>query len=169
MTMLEAERILHVPFEKIKEMMELDVTHLSESRLGLTYLPWAEAELLLREHFPTYKVDATIKEYHRGDTTYVMVESFIIDISTGKCTLPEHFPVMDNTSRRLSIPNPGTREISDAIKRAGVKVIARETGIGLNLYRKEKEDLPQEKLERPTEVQSNTTEPQRRSFARKLV
>lgn len=168
--------VLIVPYEKLKEMMALDVSSLSETRLGLTYLPWAEAELLLREHFPTLKVFTEVKEYHRGDTTYVMVEASLVDVSTGQHTYPEHFPVMDGSGRRQSIPNPGTRDISDAIKRAGVKVIARETGIGLSLYRKEKDDLPQEQLTRSQSTKNvgtssfdEGTEPPRRSFTRKIV
>ena len=174
--MNEEMNILIVPYEKLKEMMALDVSHLAETRLGLVYLPWAEAELLLREHFPTLKVDSEIVQYKMGDVTYVMVEASLVDVSTGKRTYPEHFPIMDGSGRRQSIPNPGTRDISDAIKRAGVKLIARETGIGLNLYRKEKDDLPSEQgnLRQSTNNSGKsefdeTTEPPRRSFTRKIV
>lgn len=141
--------MLVVPFEKIQEMKSIDVSNMVEKRLGLDYLSWAHAELLLRQHFPTFKVMYELEEVTRGDTTYVAVHSWLLDLATGLETPREYFPVMDGTNRRGNVADPGPREISDAIKRAGVKVIARETGIGLSLYLKDKDDLPEEKLERP--------------------
>ena len=135
---------LIVAFERIKEMMALDLTGKIEQRLGLDYLAWADAELLLREHFPTFKVEQTLETVMRGEVAYVGVYSCIVDTETGKKTPSELFPVMDGSRARADIPNPGMRPISDAMKRAAVKVIARETGIGLPLYLKEKEDVPSE-------------------------
>lgn len=164
--MVKPVEMLIVPYEKIQEMRALDVSGMVEKRLGLDYLSWAHAELLLRQHFPTFKVMYELDEIERGDTTYVAIHSWILDTATGLETPREYFPVMDGSSRRGNVPNPGTREISDAIKRAGVKVIARETGIGLSLYLKDKDDLPEEKLDRPASTPTTSDTPARKSLRR---
>lgn len=135
--------VLTVPYEKLVEMMAIDVSALAETRLGLTYLPWAEAELLLRQYFPTFKVTTKVEWMQSGENAHAAIKAKIVDCVTGDCTLEEYFPVMDNGKQRLSKASPTPRDISDSIKRASVKVIARETGIGLSLYRKEKDDLPE--------------------------
>ncbi len=171
--------VLTVPYEKIVEMMAIDVTGLAETRMGLTYLPWAEAELLLRQYFPTYKVVTEVSHWMVGETRYCAIEAKIVDCVTGVATLPEYFPVMDNGKQRLAKPNPTPRDISDSIKRASVKVIARETGIGLSLYRKEKDDLPESQFHPAPSIgyapEASSTAPasdapkSRLNFSKKLV
>lgn len=150
-----------VSYAKKVQMMKMDTARFIEKRGGLDYLPWVEARLLLDENFPGY-VTSTVVHWESNGSAYVVAKLFNeLDEQVGS---ELYFPVMDY--KHKAIMNPDTRQISDAIMRAMVKVIAIETGIGLELFRKEKEGLPEES-EAPTF--SSVSPLSAKKFGQKLV
>lgn len=123
-------------------MMAIDVEHLTEVRQGLDYLPWVEALLLLNEHFPNLVVDYDIVDMVvENKAGYKSITAKLTDVTSQESTRELFFPVMDY--KHKAQPNPDVVDINNAIMRASVKVIAIETGIGLSLFRKYKEDIPE--------------------------
>jgi hypothetical protein len=143
--------MLKIPFDKKKEMMAIDVSHLTEVRQGLDYLPWAEALLLLNEHFPGYFVDVNVAKDENG---YAHIDAWLVDGESQSISNTLYFPVMDY--RHKACENPTPVDINNAIMRATVKVIAIETGIGLSLYRRYKEDIPEAQKREPETVSDST-------------
>lgn len=133
--------MLKIPFEKKKEMMAIDVMPLTEVRQGLDYLPWVEALLLLNEHFPDLVVDYDIISEEVDGVTYKHIVARLVDIKNNNSSNTLYFPVMDYKHKAKA--NPDVVDVNNAIMRASVKVIAIETGIGLSLFRKYKEDIPE--------------------------
>jgi len=141
---------LRVPYTKKLEMMQVPVEHLVEERQGrgrkhLDYLPWVEAQLLLEEYFPTFEVNFVLSAegvpYFKDETGYYVL-AFILDTESGLETPAMFYPVMDNNHGPVS--QPSMNQINMALWRASVKVIAVTTGIGLSIFRRLKEDVPDE-------------------------
>jgi len=169
---------LYIELETRKTMMQIDVTNLIEKRQGLDYLPWCEAQILLAEHFPNLAVayemnptslpgDSYVKLspwFDYGDKGYA-VYPYLFDHQSGKRTPPMFYPVMD--FKHKSHLNPTVCDFNNAMHRAAVKCIAIYTFLGIEVYRKTKEDVPSEVQEakqetvqalRKTEVKEPTGE-----------
>jgi Protein of unknown function (DUF1071) len=159
---IASDKLLVIPLDKKQELLEIVVDHLLEKRNGLDYLPWAEAQILLESNLPGIRVG--YETCRRGgineqDPIYTLVPwfdygqlgcavyAYLYEELTGKRTPPIYFPVMDY--KHKAHPNPTVCDINNSLQRAAVKAIALNTWIGLNVFRKSKEDVPQEVAEAP--------------------
>jgi hypothetical protein len=135
-----------------------------EKKMGLSYLSWAWAWGVLMEHYPQAEYRFTeytvfderasvapgldVMRYHDGSC------SVECTITIGSCKRSMWLPVMDH--RNNSIPDPSSRQISDAKMRCLVKNIAM---FGLGHYLYAGEDTPGEDDSGKAEVQKDP-EPQ---------
>lgn len=120
-------------------LSKIDVNEHTEKKGQLTYLSWAWAYKITKEHYPlmTYKVyenDLGFNYHTDGKSCWVKVSTTIDELEH-----IEYLPVMD--FRNKSIPKDAvtSMDINNAIQRALTKSIARH-GLGLYIYAGE--DLP---------------------------
>lgn len=159
---ISTDKLLSIPFARKFEMLNMPVDELLEMRGDKEYLPWTEALILLETNFPGYRVG--YETCRRGgvneqDPIYTLVPwfdygqlgcavyAYVYEEETGKRTPPIYFPVMDY--KHKAHPNPTVCDINNSMQRAAVKAIAIHTWIGLEVFRKSKEDVPQEAAEAP--------------------
>ena len=120
-----------------KTLSAVDVSDHIEKKGNLSYLSWAWAWGVLMEKYPESEYEFAEPIYYSDGTCEVWV-SVTISEKTRKMWLP----VMDY--RNKSIPNPTSRDISDARMRCLVKCLAM---FGLGHYIYAGEDLPEIKGE----------------------
>lgn len=131
----------------------IDCSKHTEKKNGLTYLSWAWAWGILKEHYPssTYTIyeDAEGRNYHTdGRTCWV---------KTGVCVEGiehiEYLPVMDFRNASITIDRVTSFDVNKAIQRSLTKAVARH-GLGLYIYAGE--DLPdaQDEQMRPAPSQA---------------
>jgi len=112
----------------------LDLSKFVQKKMGLTFLPWANAWEILIKYYPssTYKIHPS--ESFSDGSMEVWVE-VTIEGHVRKMWLP----VMDNRNNAVVCPN--ARQVSDARMRCLVKCLAL---FGLGLYIYQGEDLPRQ-------------------------
>jgi len=122
-----------------QEMSVLNVNDKTSKKMNLTYLSWSDCWATLADYYPESNYDFGDPKYYPDDTVEV---SCTVTIKEGEHQFSRimHLPVMDH--RNNSVPNPTSRQISDARQRCLVKAVAVATGLGLYIYRGE--DLPSE-------------------------
>mgnify|MGYP003673669659 CR=1 FL=1 len=129
-------------------LSKIDVSDQTDKKGGLTYLSWAWAWGVLKDHYP--EAEYEFREWtvnsepvdHVGPTVDCMVyedgsASVHCKVSIGDVTSTMWLPVMDY--RNKAIPKPDARSISDSKMRCLVKCIAM---LGLGHYIYAGEDLP---------------------------
>jgi hypothetical protein len=154
------DNLLSIPMEKKQEMSEVDFSDvicvIDKGKVKLSYIPWLESKRLLEIHFPNYRVmyETFPRVSNAGDPHPCMVGwadygkagcavyPYILDTITGKRTMSMFFPVMD--FRHNAAIDPSVMDLNTAFARAASKVVAVETWIGIQVYRKEKEDIPED-------------------------
>jgi hypothetical protein len=135
--------------DMFQRLYDLPIGEFVESRMSgafaASYLSWAHAVRLLKEHLPSVCVsfercDGGIVHKHDLDAAQNLWNAYVMPYLTdGECRTPAiYFPVMDNRFRALECPD--ARAVNDAIQRGAVKAIATFTGLGLKLYAGE--DIP---------------------------
>lgn len=122
-----------------QEMSTLNVNDKTSKKMNLTYLSWSDCWATLADYYPESNYDFGEPKYYPDDTVEV---SCTVTIKEGEHAFSRimYLPVMDH--RNNSVPNPTSRQISDARQRCLVKAVAVATGLGLYIYRGE--DLPSE-------------------------
>jgi|TARA_R110000796_G_scaffold176542_1_gene293438 hypothetical protein len=115
-----------------KTLSAINVNEHTEKKGNLTYLSWAWAWSALMEHYPDSSYTYGPPSFLENGTCEVNVSVTVKDK-----THPMWLPVMDN--RNKAVPNPTSRDISDARMRCLVKAIAMH-GLGAYIYAGE--DLP---------------------------
>lgn len=173
------EQLLVFDLDTKVRMREIDVTPYIEKRVGLDFLPWARAQMILEEHFPDVRVGyetARMSGTVPGSPDYYLVPWFdygdsgiaiyaYLYNSEGKRTPSTFFPVMDNRHKACS--KPDVCVLNTNLKRAGVKAIAENTWIGFNLYLGLKEDIPEEAPQELSFSKKQPTAPKEDLFAPK--
>lgn len=104
-----------------------------------------ESELEVEKDYKKKKKLLTDIEDYKNQLTYdnrgLVLKPHIVDSETGLRTPSIYFPVMSNTMS--AVFNSDSRELTDNIQRAFVKVIAVQTGLGLRLYSREQLPKPE--------------------------
>ena len=144
-------------------LSKIDVSDHIENKNGLSYLSWAWAWGVLKEHYP--QAEYEFREWtvnsepvdHVGPTIDCMVysdgtASVHCSVKIGTVWATMWLPVMDY--RNKAIPNPDARSVSDSKMRCLVKCIAM---LGLGHYIYAGEDLPSaeepEKQKKPADAE----------------
>lgn len=134
-------------------LSRVDVKDHIEKKNGLSYLSWAWAWGVLKEHFP----DAWFRKHDNGGIPYYIdmqgyayVRVTVGLDKTGDHEVTETFPILDH--RNKPIQGPNSFEVNNALQRCLAKCIAYH-GLGHYIYAGE--DLPmqdaQEEQERPVQ------------------
>ncbi len=123
-------------------LSKINVNEHTESKMNLTYLSWAWAWKILKDHYPNASYSFT--EFGESSLDYRKYEdgtgSVECSIQIGvECSESMWLPIMDN--RNNAIQNPNARQVSDAKMRCLVKCISM---LGLGLYIYAGEDIPEE-------------------------
>lgn len=120
-------------------MAKVDVSAFTEKKNGFTYLSWADAWTVLKDHYP----DAV---YHKHifnglpfmqdaqGNTYVQVTARIPSAQT---EVTEIMPVLNHANK--AIQHPDSFQVNASLQRCLAKAIA---GLGLGMYVYRGEDLP---------------------------
>ena len=127
-------------------MSQIDTRKIVEKKNGFTYLSWAHALRLLKQHVPDAMVTKHI--FKQADDTYLpyMVDAqgyayVQVTITLGKDepATTEIMPILNHANRPIQKPN--SFEVNASIQRCMAKAISMATGLGLHLY--SGEDTPQ--------------------------
>ena len=116
-----------------EKLRKVDISNKLVSKMGLDYLGWADAWSLFMSNFPqaTYIFDEPTFFGVEGKRTCMVNCTIYI----GKLERSWSLPVMTASMPMKSIPEPSSRDISDAKARCFVKTIAMY-GLGLHLWEK---------------------------------
>ena len=121
------------------ELAKVDVSAFTEKKNGFTYLSWADAFTVLKDHFP----DATyVKHIFNGlpfmqdaaGNTYVQVT---VRIPSANAECSEIMPVLNHANKAIQYPD--SFQVNASLQRCLAKAIA---GLGLGMYVYRGEDLP---------------------------
>lgn len=118
----------------------IDVSEHIEKKGGLSYLSWANAWTYLMNAYPASSFTFLDNKTFPGGSVEVCVEVTVTDDGKSFISRTMTLPVMDYKNK--AIPDPTSRDISDARMRCLVKCIAL-FGLGLSLYRGE--DIPEQR------------------------
>ena len=117
----------------------IDCSQYIEKKNGLSYLSWAWAWSILKQHYPdssyTIYEDAEGRNYHTdGRTCWVKT-----GVTVEGLEHIEYLPVMDFRNASITIDRVTSFDVNKAIQRSLTKAVARH-GLGLYIYAGE--DLP---------------------------
>ena len=118
----------------------IDCSQYIEKKNGLSYLSWAWAWSILKQHYPdssyTIYEDAEGRNYHTdGRTCWVKT-----GVTVEGLEHIEYLPVMDYRNASISLEKVTSFDVNKAIQRSLTKAVARH-GLGLYIYAGE--DLPE--------------------------
>jgi hypothetical protein len=121
-------------------LSKINVNDKVEKKNGLSYLSWAWAWGIVKEHYPnaTYRVyenEYGLNYHHDGMTGWVKTGVRIDDIEH-----IEYLPIMDYRNKSIPCESITSFHVNSSIQRSLTKAIARH-GLGLYIYAGE--DLPQ--------------------------
>lgn len=120
-------------------LSKINVNNHTEKKNGLTYLSWAWAWGVLKEHYPSATFEKHIQPnglpYIVDANGYAYVQ---VTITVEEESATELFPVLDHRNR--AIQNPNAFDINSAMQRCLAKAISY---LGLGHYIYAGEDLPQ--------------------------
>lgn len=118
----------------------IDCSQHIEKKNGLTYLSWAWAWGILKEHYPT----ATYTVYENAQGCFYHTDGKTAWVKTGVTVEGiehiEYLPVMDFKNKSIPVNNLTSFDVNKAIQRSLTKAVARH-GLGLYIYAGE--DLPE--------------------------
>ena len=122
-------------------LSKIDCSEYVEKKMNLSYVSWANAYIILMDHYPQAEVS-----FYMNPNTHVPYAELPDGSAEVRCGVKidnlykEMFlPVMDN--RNNAIIKPNARQVSDAKQRCLVKCLA---SFGLAMYLYAGEDLPRE-------------------------
>ena len=118
-------------------MSQIDIRQMTESKNGFTYLSWAHAYRLLKQHAPhakvtkhLFEVDGRAVPFMRDEQGYAYVQ-VTVDLGEGNVTA-EVMPVLNHANR--PIQNPNSFEVNASLQRCMAKAISMACGLGIHLY-----------------------------------
>ena len=118
----------------------IDCSQHIEKKNGLTYLSWAWAWGILKEHYPT----ATYTVYENAQGCFYHTDGKTAWVKTGVTVEGiehiEYLPVMDFKNKSIPVNNLTSFDVNKAVQRSLTKAVARH-GLGLYIYAGE--DLPE--------------------------
>jgi hypothetical protein len=126
-------------------MSQIDTRKIVEKKNGFTYLSWAHALRLLKQHVPDAMVSKHI--FKQADDTYLpyMIDAqgyayvqVTILLGNDEPATTEIMPILNHANRPIQKPN--SFEVNASIQRCMAKAISMATGLGLHLYAGE--DMP---------------------------
>ena len=124
-------------------LSKIDVSQHMEKKNGLSYLSWAWAWGVLKQHYPgawfRKHEDMGGLPYFKDDGGYAYVRVTVGLDHTGDNDVTETMPVLDHRNR--SIQNPDSFAVNNSLQRCLTKAIAYH-GLGHYIYAGE--DLPQQ-------------------------
>ena len=143
---LEKQIKEHKEMTKVKELSykavwdtlrKVDTSKVEYSKMGLTYIGWADAFATLMDYFPqsTYIFEEPTFYGETGSQTCEVTCSVYI----GNLERSMSLPVMSSGMPMKSIVNPTSTDINDAQQRCLVKCIAM-FGLGLHLWERKTYD-----------------------------
>lgn len=117
----------------------IDISSKVEKKNGLSYLSWAWAWSVVKQHYPTatytiYENHEGYNYHHDGVSAWVKTGVTIEDIEH-----IEYLPIMDFRNRSIMLADLTSFEVNKTIQRSLTKAIARH-GLGLYIYAGD--DLP---------------------------
>lgn len=136
-------------------LSKINVNDKTEKKNGLTYLSWAWAWGVLKEHYPnsTYTIyeNAQGWNYHTdGKTAWVKTGVTVEGIEH-----IEYLPVMDFRNKSIVLEQLTSFDVNKTIQRSLTKAVARH---GLGIYIFAGEDLPEDNDVKPTQLVKNQEE-----------
>jgi len=137
----EHQKYWTCPFDKLQQMKSLSIEGISEVKVRNKTYFYAQLPvilLLLREHFPLLSVEFDeIKVTPAG----CILRCWLYDNESGLKSNSMYYAVQGTPFQGwAALEEPSSRNITDSMVRATVKLIAFETGIGLDLFIKFPED-----------------------------
>lgn len=131
-------KFYRMPFEQWQANYNIEVEQkqVKGKKFSPNYVPYHDINILLRKHCPdlVFTVDEVLPFGDDDDCTY-MIKCCLYDQASGLSSQSYMIPVMQHgASAHGAITNPDTRQISDSIKRAFVRVVAEETGLGYSMW-----------------------------------
>jgi hypothetical protein len=122
-----------------KTLNAINCNEHTEKKNGLTYLSWAWAWGILKEHYP----DATYTIYENAEGMNYHTDGRTCWVKTGVTVQGiehiEYLPVMDYRNASITAERVTSFDVNKAIQRSLTKAVARH-GLGLYIYAGE--DLP---------------------------
>ena len=120
-----------------KTMSQIDVTGITEKKNNFTYLSWAHAYRILKEHCPQAEVtkhlfqqkDGTVLPYMEDNAGYAYVQ---VTVKTQSDITTEIMPVLNHSNKPLQCPD--SFAVNASLQRCMAKAISMATGLGLHLY-----------------------------------
>jgi len=126
-----------------KTLSAINVNKFTETKGNLTYLSWAHALRVTKEHYPNaktkvYENSHGLNYFHDGKTAYVKCGVIIEGIEE-----VEYLPIMDHRNKSIPLDKITSFNVNTSLKRCITKAISLH-GLGLYIYAGE--DLPQEEI-----------------------
>lgn len=126
-------------------MSQIDIRKFTEKKNGFTYLSWAHALRLLKDHVPNAIVVKHQFKQPDGSLLPMMLDSqgyayvqVTVHLGEGEVNTTEIMPVLNHANK--PIQNPNSFEVNAQIQRCMAKAISMATGLGIHLYAGE--DMP---------------------------
>jgi len=128
-------------------MSQIDIRKYTEKKNNFTYLSWAHALRLLKEHVPHAEIikhtfhandsGNVILPYMKDEHGYAYVQ---VTVKIDEHRTSEIMPVLNHANR--PIQNPNSFEVNAQIQRCMAKCISMATGLGIHLYAGEDTPAP---------------------------
>ena len=120
-------------------MSQIDIRQMTEKKNGFTYLSWAQALRLLKEHVPQAQIvkhqfqqaDGTLLPFMMDSQGYAYVQ-VTVHLGKDEPAATEIMPVLNHANR--PIQNPNSFEVNAQIQRCMAKAISMACGLGIHLY-----------------------------------
>ena len=133
-------------------MSQIDIRKMTEKKNGFTYLSWAQALRLLKEHVPQAQIvkhqfqqaDGTLLPFMQDSQGYAYVQ-VTVHLGVDEPAATEIMPVLNHANK--PIQNPNSFEVNAQIQRCMAKAISMACGLGIHLYYGE--DTPSPSMARP--------------------
>ena len=129
-----------------KTLSAIDCSDHTEKKAGMTYLSWAWAWMIVKQHYPeasfikwTFESDHGKLPYMLDPNGYAYVQ---VTVYIDEESATEVYPVLDH--RNKGIQNPNSFDVNKAHQRCLVKALA-YMGLGVTIYAGE--DLPLSEIE----------------------
>jgi hypothetical protein len=127
-------------------MSQIDISKMTERKNGFTYLSWAHAYRLLRQHCPEAEIVKSVFAMPDGRRLPYMVDeqgyAYVqVTVIIEDYTCVEVMPVLNHANR--PVQNPDSFAVNASLQRCMAKAISMATGLGIHLYAGE--DMPQQK------------------------
>lgn len=140
---MEKEKSVVLEPEKVfYELNKIDVSEHIEKKNGLSYVSWAWAWKILKEHYPlsqykVYETENGCNYFTDGRTAWVKTGVIVEGLEH-----IEYLPIMDYRNNSIPLEKITSFDVNTAIQRSLTKAIGRH-GLGLCVYAGE--DLPEDR------------------------